>query len=123
MPGPNAVSRFNTGPIPLAIGAGASVSPVLNIPDGMALIKVTWPNLRNSVKIKFQDCTSATSAARFVRILNGLDSTSTVGVFNGTAASAAGAVFVTDLAGSNFFRIALTASLTSARTFHVTFKS
>ena len=123
MPGPNPVSRLNTGPILLKISNGASVSPAQNIPDGMALVGITWPNLRNAVKIQLQGLTSATSAARFLRKSGGLDSTSNVGCYLGTAASAAGCLFAPDLAASNFFRIVLTASLTSARNFHLIFKS
>ena len=123
----NPVSRFDTGPIPLTVSNGASVTPIIRIPPGMAIVGITWPNLKKSVKIYPQVATSITSAARFIRKLNGLDSTSNVGIYLGTAASAPGAAFITDLAGASFMRVALTASMSSpvsaARTFHVTFKS
>jgi len=119
----NAVNRVNTGQMLLKISNGASVSPAQNIPDGTAIVGIRWPNLRNAVKIQFLDLTSATAGGRLLRKSGGLDSTSNVGCYLGTAASAAGCVFVPDLAGSNFFKIALTTSLTSARNFHIVFKS
>ena len=119
----NPTSRVATGPIPLVISNGASVSPGLRVPEGMAIVGVTWPNLRNNVRIKFLDCTSITAAGRILRMLNAGSVSSTIGVFNLTTSSQPGSVFVPDLAHCGFFRIALTASLTSSRTFHVRFKS
>lgn len=119
----NPVSRFATGPLSVTISNGASVSPVIRVPEGMALVGITWPNLRNNVKIKFLDCTSATATGRILRMLNAGSVSSTIGVFNLTTSSQPGSVFVPDLAACGFFKIALTASLTSARTFHVRFKS
>ena len=119
----NPVSRVATGPVPLTISNGASVSPALRVPEGMAIVGISWPNLRNNVKIKFLDCTSAAATGRILRMLNAGSVSSTIGVFQLTTSSQPGTVFVPDLAHCGFFKIALTASLTSARTFHVRFKS
>lgn len=100
----------------VTVSNGASVSPAFKCGDGFAIHGFSWPQLRNSVSIRFLAAESATGTYR--RVIRP-QFASLVGVYQ-TAASAAGAVsFGFDLAAFKHMKLALSASLTSARTFLV----
>lgn len=83
---------------------------------GTAVYGLSFPNLRNSVNVRWQVAESAGGTYRFLRPQPSATGASVVGTYT-TASSAAGAFFFPDLAPFRHAKLVLSASLTSARTF------
>ena len=104
------------------ISTGQSVSPAIDLGQGTAVFGLSFPNLRNSVNVRWQVRESAAGTYRFLRPAPSITGASVIGTYT-TASSAAGAFFFPDLAPFRHARVVLSASLTSARTFMVFSKS